>query len=196
MRDKWECAFKHWRVGCLKLSKEGRHATPAHTLTLPSLSPPPQVSIPYTAIDTISVRESKFGNTLVIALQGPNGLLFGFRVDPLTRLQELAKELRALREVAFTAPDFGVVHEHEEEEGGNVGATGAASTGGAASAVEEAEGAEGADEEVGGGGDAFAAYLAEGAKEGDRPVTFSHDLGLAIEQLPPGIALQQLWAAL
>jgi len=56
--------------------------------------------------------------------------------------------------------------------------------------VTEAAGAHGA------GGDAYAAYLAEGPKEGDRPVVFSAELGLAVESPPPGMSLAQLWTSL
>ena len=50
--------------------------------------------------------------------------------------------------------------------------------------------------EHGSGGDAYAAYLAEGPKEGDRNVIFSTELGLAVESPPPGMTLAQLWVAL
>lgn len=158
------------------------------------------VSVPYTCMQSVSVRESKFGRTLVLAIsERAGGYLFGFRVDPPEKLDTLAKELQALRTVAYTSPDFGVVHSVEGEAAGGEAAGAGAKSG--ASVVSEdvevvGEGKEGEGDGVGAAGDAYAAYLAEGPKEGDRPVVFSPELGLAIEAPPPGLTVAQLWAAL
>lgn len=39
----------------------------------------------------------------------------------------------------------------------------------------------------------FAAYYAEGSTQADREVVFSATLGLAMEALPPGMTVEQLW---
>lgn len=42
--------------------------------------------------------------------------------------------------------------------------------------------------------DAFAAYYAEDNKQADREVIFNSELGLAMEALPAGLTLQELWS--
>jgi len=42
--------------------------------------------------------------------------------------------------------------------------------------------------------DAFAAYYAEDSKQADREVIFNPELGLAMEALPAGLTLQELWS--
>lgn len=154
------------------------------------------VSIPYVAMKSVNVRNNpKFGATLVIATTRRAGdLLFGFRVDPPEKLAALEKELLALREAAAAAPDFGVVvvvDDNTDED--TQGAGGASHRSSAPTEDVEVHDDSG---EHGSGGDAYAAYLAEGPKEGDRPVIFSSELGLAIESPPPGMTLAQLWVAL
>ena len=41
--------------------------------------------------------------------------------------------------------------------------------------------------------DVFAAYYAEGSTQADREVVFNATLGLAMEALPPGTTVEQLW---
>jgi Bardet-Biedl syndrome 5 protein len=151
------------------------------------------VSIPYTAMTRVGVSsQGKFGDTLVVATAARDGgCLFGFRVEPPERLAQLEKEVKALREVAFASPDFGVavvVEEGSGEEGAGAGK--ALAAGGEDVEVVEPAGGAGA------ASDAFAAYLAEGHKEGDRAVVFSPELGLAVEAPPAGLTVSQLWATL
>ena len=42
--------------------------------------------------------------------------------------------------------------------------------------------------------DAFAAYYAEDSKQADREVIFNPELGMAMEALPAGLTLQELWS--
>ena len=42
-------------------------------------------------------------------------------------------------------------------------------------------------------GDVFATYYADPSKSIDRPPTYSPELGLAIESLPDGASLSQIW---
>ncbi len=157
---------------------------------------------PQTKVST--VNHGKFGPTLVMALtERSGGSLFGFRVEPPERMATLEKEVVALREAFFTAPDFGVSFTVEEEEGGS-GGSGSGSGGSAgrpvlAAGSEDVEiisamrvGREGSE----GSRDAYAAYLAEGGKAGDRAVVFSHELGLAVEAPPAGMAVSELWQSL
>lgn len=41
--------------------------------------------------------------------------------------------------------------------------------------------------------DAFAAYYAEDGRQADREVVYNPELGLAMEALPAGLTLQDLW---
>ena len=41
--------------------------------------------------------------------------------------------------------------------------------------------------------DAFAAYYGEDNKQADREVVYNPELGLAMETLPAGMTLQELW---
>ena len=50
--------------------------------------------------------------------------------------------------------------------------------------------------ESAGKSDAFAAYFADGLHQSDRPVVFSEELGLAIEELKDGFTLKKLWQVL
>jgi Bardet-Biedl syndrome 5 protein len=142
-----------------------------------------------------TINHAKFGATLVLSLtRQSGGSLFGFRVEPAERMATLEKEVSALREAAFTAPDFGVVFAQEaaeDEGGGGGGARPALAAGSEDVEVVGALAAAG-----GGGGDAYAAYLAEGNKAGDRAVVFSHELGLAVEAPPAGMSIGELWATL
>jgi Bardet-Biedl syndrome 5 protein len=147
-----------------------------------------------------TVNHGKFGPTLVMALtQRSGGSLFGFRVEPQERMAQLEKEVQALREACFTAPDFGVAFSVEEE-GGEEGAAAAAAA--AAAAQQRAPAAGSEDVEIisssagGGGGDAYATYLAEGSKAGDRAVVYSAELGLAVEAPPPGMTVSELWSSI
>jgi Bardet-Biedl syndrome 5 protein len=154
------------------------------------------VSIPYTSMVNLGVSvQGKFGDALVIATaQRDGGCLFGFRVEPPERMAQLEKEVKALREVAFANPDFGVTVVVEEG-GGEEGGAGGGSKGALAAGGEDVEIVEPAGRE-GAASDAFAAYLAEGHKEGDRAVVFSGELGLAVEAPPAGLTVGQLWATL
>jgi len=148
------------------------------------------VSLPYFVLERVGVvAMPKFGPTLVLAVaERHGGARFGFRVDPPERLATLEKEVRALREAAFFAPDFGVVHEVEEAAGGGAGGAPAAPAAGSEDVAVAAE--------LGAEGDAYAPYFAEGGKEGERAVIFSEELGLAVETPPAGLSISTLWATL
>lgn len=57
----------------------------------------------------IKVRDSKFGEALVIVTNGLGGsYVLGFRIDPAEKLYPLLKELNALHSVYINKPIFGV----------------------------------------------------------------------------------------
>lgn len=140
------------------------------------------VSIPYMQMKSITVRDSKFGQALVIETTARSGgYVLGFRIDPTDRLHAVAKEIQSLHSIYATKPNFGVKFTIEEK----------------AAPLEMLKVARVADDvEIVGeddAGDAFAAYVADAAKEADRPPVFSPELGLAIEALPKDYTIEALW---
>lgn len=60
-------------------------------------------------INQIKIRESKFGEVLVIETNGySGGFTLGFRIDPKDRLQTVTKELSSLFRIHSKSPEFGV----------------------------------------------------------------------------------------
>lgn len=141
------------------------------------------VSIPYMQINSARIRSSKFGPALVIETSvASGGYILGFRVDPETRLQELFKEIQSLHAVFSTNPIYGVDYEVEDRPA-------------SLEAVKQPRKVDDVEieEDYSSSMDAFAAYYAAVNKNQDRPPTYSKELGLAIESLPDGFTIQDLW---
>eukprot|EP00658_Telonema_sp_P-2_P031281 TRINITY_DN23450_c0_g1_i1.p1 TRINITY_DN23450_c0_g1~~TRINITY_DN23450_c0_g1_i1.p1 ORF type:complete len:284 (+),score=66.67 TRINITY_DN23450_c0_g1_i1:221-1072(+) len=67
------------------------------------------VSIPYLQMDSIRIRDSKFGPALVIETTGSSGgYVLGFRLDPKEKLQELFQEMTSMHTTFSNNPIFGV----------------------------------------------------------------------------------------
>ena len=160
------------------------------------------VSVPYHQIVAIQRRETKNYTALVVEVSPrAGGLLLGFKIDPPEALMRALTELVALREAAIARPDFGV---HIETDGDASDADASAvpvRSAAAAAVTEDAEIIEDSKADGGGRGrgDAFASYFADGGAasgaDGTRHVVFSAQLGLAIEQPPAGLSIEQLWSA-
>nr|CAB3225175.1 COS41.4 [Phallusia mammillata] len=148
------------------------------------------VSIPYLQIQSVKVRDSKFGFAMVIeSTWQSGGYVLGFRIDPLEKLQETAKEIQSLHRVYSSSPVYGVQHEKninkvdEELENGQ---------------IINAAVMEDIDIDTSIKSDACVAYYADDMGTTDpsaEPVqpVFSPELGLAIEPLKPGYTLESLW---
>ncbi|KAL3158661.1 Bardet-Biedl syndrome 5 protein, variant 2 [Trebouxia sp. C0010 RCD-2024] len=132
------------------------------------------VSIPYMQIVSVGVRDSKFGQALVIETH-PNsgGYMLGFKVEPQDRMDKVYTEIETLWQVYSAEPILGVqftvedvakplkdmtIHRKQDD-------------------VEIVD----ADASA-----AFAAYYAEDGRQADREVVYNPDLGLATETLPAG----------
>lgn len=140
------------------------------------------VSIPYLQMKSIKIRDSKFGLALVIeSSQMSGGYVLGFRIDPVEKLHEAAKEIQSLHSVYSNNPIFGVEFETEEK-APNLENTFPIPM------QDEEEIDEGNEQR-----DLFAAYLADSNKVKDSDPVFSEELGLAIEKLRDGYTLQSLW---
>eukprot|EP00762_Andalucia_godoyi_P006485 ANDGO_02897.mRNA.1 Bardet-Biedl syndrome 5 protein homolog len=143
------------------------------------------VSIPYPQIKAIGVRESKFGQALVIeTLAASGGYVLGFRVDQPDRLNQVFKEMASLHKLFSQNPVFGVKASFEDRPAALEAVTVKRITDDVQIVDEGAE------------SDAFAAYFAEGSKASDRPVVYSTELGLAVEKPRDGWTIDKLWSVL
>mmetsp|Transcript_805 Transcript_805/g.1892 ORF Transcript_805/g.1892 Transcript_805/m.1892 type:complete len:349 (+) Transcript_805:281-1327(+) len=141
------------------------------------------VSIPYVQMKSVNVRDSKFGPALVVhTTQRSGGYILGFRVDPAEKLKEIFKEVDSLFQVFSVNPIFGIEFSVEER----------ASSLSSVTVRRESDDVEIINNDAD-GADSFAAYYADGIKARDKHPHFSTELGLAIESLPEGVTLQQLW---
>lgn len=143
------------------------------------------ISVSYYQIKDVIEKDTKFGKTLVVkTAKHSGGYTLGFRIDPPERCTQVVQRLHGLLTVYAAAPIFGVDFEAE-----------AAPVPLHERTVEvEDDDLEIIDED--GAGDAFAVYFADVTKaEGvERPPVYSESLGLAIEELRPGVTVDALWA--
>ncbi|KAF5272752.1 hypothetical protein FQA39_LY07779 [Lamprigera yunnana] len=139
------------------------------------------ISLPYLQIDSIRLRESKFGKALVIVCSGRSGgYILGFRIDPEEKLGMVFKELTSLFTVYASNPVYGIEYEwgcKEEDRPTEI----------LPDDLEEID--EGKNEMS----NALITYMANADHAKDRPVVYSKELGLAIESLKEGYTLQKLW---
>jgi len=141
------------------------------------------VSIPYMQIKTARIRNSKFGPALVIETsQSSGGYVLGFRLDPEERLYELFKEIKSLHNVFSVSPIYGVEYEIEEKPA-------ALEVLKQPRKIDDVEIVEDQSSSM----DAFAAYYAAANKNQDRAPIFCKEIGLAIESLPEGLSIGDLW---
>lgn len=141
------------------------------------------VSIPYMQASNVRIRESKFGSALVIETSSESGgYILGFRVDPVDRLKDLFAEITSLHTIFSSNPVFGVEFSIEERQPD----------------LEQLRQKRIQDDveiidDASHSADAYATYYAATNKNNDREVVFSEHLGLAIESLPEGVTINQLW---
>lgn len=153
-----------------------------------SMNPGHNVSIPYLQLRSCRVRDSRFGYALVIETSVQSGeYILGFRIDPEERLETICKTIQALHAAYLASPIFGVQYRREFQKSQTEQVL----------QVEEATTEDADDVEEPSKPtriDAFAAYFSDGATNSERrPITFSEDLGVAIEQLKSGFTIQDLW---
>merc|ERR1719499_2729312 len=74
------------------------------------------VSIPYLQMKSINVRNSKFGQALVIETTvSSGGYILGFRADPVDHLEQVYTQITNLWRVFSATPIFGVEYSIEEK---------------------------------------------------------------------------------
>ena len=145
------------------------------------------ISIPYIQIQSISLRNSKFGKSLVVATsEQSGGYILGFRIDPLEKLQDIHKELNSLFKTYSNCPIFGVEYVTKEATDKEKEAVPVKDI------MDDINEIDDSHENT----DAFAAYLADGGSHQDREVVFCRELGVAIEKIKEGFTLESLWSIL
>jgi Bardet-Biedl syndrome 5 protein len=140
------------------------------------------VSIPYLQMKNLNVRNSKFGQALVIETTASSGgYILGFRADPVEHLEEVYTQISNLWRVFSATPIFGVeytVEEKSSETKENI----------APRTEDDVEIVDGDEIEP------CLLYQPDGEKEIDREPVYSQELGLAVERLKEGTTLQSLWS--
>ena len=135
----------------------------------------------------LSLRNSKFGKSLVVATsEQSGGYILGFRIDPLEKLQDIHKELNSLFKTYSNCPIFGVEYVTKEATDKEKEAVPVKDI------MDDINEIDDSHENT----DAFAAYLADGGSHQDREVVFCRELGVAIEKIREGFTLESLWSIL
>ncbi|CAM9154950.1 unnamed protein product [Ectocarpus fasciculatus] len=143
------------------------------------------VSLPYMQVKSFRVRESKFGQTLVLeTFAKSGGYVLGFRIDPIEKLEAVMKEMRSFHSLFSRSPIFGVDFTVEAE----------------APSLESSfrpkveDDMSLLDDEVPPDVHAMAAYYADdGDLAATNEVIFDAGLGLAVEAMPEGVTVDSLW---
>ncbi|XP_017790163.1 PREDICTED: Bardet-Biedl syndrome 5 protein homolog [Habropoda laboriosa] len=74
------------------------------------------ISIPYLIIANITIKDSKFGPSLVIAsTETSGGYILGFRVNPIQKLHTLYKEILMILKTFEKCPVFGIDYTFEHQ---------------------------------------------------------------------------------
>ena len=139
------------------------------------------VSIPYLQMKSVKLRDSKFGPALVIETTVRcSSYVLGFHISPQELLEQTTKEIQSLRSIYSSCPVFGVEFEIDADVTQQPAQVRAGQDDVEIETTTEQS-------------DAFAAYFADGRKCTDRDPVFSDELDLAIERLPDGFTLADLW---
>lgn len=137
------------------------------------------ISLPYLQIESIKIRDSKFGTALVIT---SGSYVLGFRIDPEDKLKNIFRELASLHSVYTKDPIYGV--EFNWTQATQPEAPSSQLIIDQFNEVEEPKG------EM---TNVLTAYLADEGHAKDRLPVYSDELGFAIETIKEGYSLQKLW---
>ncbi|KRY33478.1 Bardet-Biedl syndrome 5 -like protein, partial [Trichinella spiralis] len=143
------------------------------------------ISIPYLHIKSCRIKNSKFGLALVIETSVQSGSnIFGFRIDPQDRLEEVCRQIISLHSMFQVNPVFGVevVRSQRIVQDDNETITIGLST------------EDDIEIDSTGRADSLTAYFACGDphRKSGEPV-YNEELGVAIEALKEGFTLNDLW---
>ncbi|EDX15774.1 GD15141 [Drosophila simulans] len=154
------------------------------------------ISLPYLQIESLRVRESKYGPALVIqTAETGGGYVLGFRVDPAERLNELFKELSSLHTIYGEQPNFGIQYNANDARRRLEAAAEEAAQASQFKVDNFEELDERQEREI---NTKLNSYLAEGClgkvpSQGERAPVYCKELGFAMEPIRDGYKLQDLW---
>lgn len=133
------------------------------------------VSLPWSQVETIKIRDSKFGRALVIISSSSSArYTLGFRIDPEEKLKKLGKEIVQLYKAHSSQPELGVFEE-------------SATPGSMPLSFDEDVTLEKSETQS----DSALLYALDDA-ESEVPV-LDDSIGLLIEKMPDGVTLESLW---
>lgn len=140
------------------------------------------MSLPYLQIQSIELRNSKYGMALVITCkERGGGYILGFRIDPHERLLGIYKEITSLHTVYTSSPIYGVTYEKKKRP------------------KEEARTPEGEIKELDENqlkniNHHFSAYIVDRSDHKEKPIpVYSSELGFAVEKPRDGLKLKDLF---
>lgn len=142
------------------------------------------VSLPWTQVKNIKVKESKFGTALVLETSEFSGnYILGFKLD---NLDDVYQEITALYKVYTSNPVFGVECALEEVNHDIEKVT--------IPKVED-EFEEADHDQTGPNMTSAQYYMTAGSleKKKNAEIIFSEEIGLAVEKPPEGLTLEKLW---
>ncbi|XP_062124208.1 Bardet-Biedl syndrome 5 protein homolog isoform X2 [Drosophila sulfurigaster albostrigata] len=159
------------------------------------------ISLPYLQIDSVRIRESKYGPALVIqTAETGGGYVLGFRIDPVERLNELFKELCSLHTIYTEQPNFGINYDPQDARQRVAAAAEEAAQATQFKIDDYQEMDERQEREI---NTKLNNYLADGClgvlasdSEPTREPIYCKELGFAMERIPEGYKLQDLWQVL
>jgi Bardet-Biedl syndrome 5 protein len=188
----WNIASEQGSIGTL-------YATTHRLVWHSDATPAFNVAVPYVRVRTLSLRaEPRYGGTVLVLGTLLKGRKFGlgFRIDPLERLKDVHAAVRALALASRNAPDFGV---RFSRDGGDPAAVGFERVVAQSDRHIDLLDAHFAGSALVDDGtervrrrDVLSGY-AVASKGEAQPTVFSEDLELAIEALPTGYTIPQLW---
>lgn len=140
------------------------------------------MSLPHLQIQSIELRNSKYGLALVITCkERGGGYILGFRIDPAERLGGIYKEISSLHTVYTNNPIFGVTYERPAKQRDQEQPP--------ENEIEELD-----ESQLKGINHHFTAYIVDRGENKEKPVpVFAPELGFAVEKPRDGLKLQDLF---
>jgi len=143
------------------------------------------VTVPYVALLSVRIRNSKFGRALVLeATPRGGGHLLGFRLDPEDTMTKLFEEIRMIWKNALNGPNLGSVQYLDvlEQE---------TKTKEMLDIIEDVDIVDCEDSH-----DTLLSYLLDPGTGASKVPTYSKELGVAIEPLKANVSLMDLWSVI
>jgi len=143
------------------------------------------VSIPFTQILAVKLRDSKFGQALVIETSPKaGGYLLGFSTTPVSRLEQVYTEIRTVWKSALARPNLGtsvvqdlIAEEEDREE--------------ALKMLEDVQITDNPESR-----DVLLSYILDPGSNNNKHPVYCSELGVAIEPLKMDMTLDELWSVL